>query len=471
MLRRGCRVVVLVLVTMASHAWLSSGTAGEAGGKNGRFITYDNGTALDTETQLMWMTRDFHNLEGRAPEDVKEATAWPDKMNRQRYGGYTDWRVPTTEEYQSVYTPEKPRRTYRGDPVGYPSVFADGGGLWYWTRELAPSGRTLEDLYTVHFGTGHLDQKTISDLGEPLVTYDPQASIRLVRFAPSKSHRIAVLKSRDLPPFNLVWAGFSVACRQHTSPYDTYDLRGTTDNAKSIIDSIMTAKYNFVVAIGPLAAQVVKTEVWDIPVIFVMDSNASHQDPPRTHATEVSIHIPIKMQLKTYQALLPAVQTIGVIYDPKKTGVMVSQAKAIGRTLGLLIRAASVASPEEVPAALRRLLGTIDALWLLPDDTVVKLEIFKFMALTTLEHKLPLLGLSDSYVVAGALAALSPDYIDLGRQACLMAKTIARERPKGAMIDVVPPTKINLSINLDVAQKLGLTIPQQIVESAYKVYK
>ena len=82
-----------------------------------------------------------------------------------------------------------------------------------------------------------------------------------------------------------------------------------------------------------------------------------------------------------------------------------------------------------------------------------------------------MLAFSDAFVETGALAALSPDYIDIGRQACQLARGIASDRLQLSAADVVPPEKINLSINLDVANKIGLTIPQEIVESAHKVYK
>jgi serine/threonine protein kinase len=74
----------------------------EIGKKTDRFIKYDNGTALDTRTGLMWMTKDFHTIEGREPKNWNDAIEWANKMNRESYGGYNDWRVPTVAEYQAV---------------------------------------------------------------------------------------------------------------------------------------------------------------------------------------------------------------------------------------------------------------------------------------------------------------------------------------------------------------------------------
>jgi uncharacterized caspase-like protein len=151
--------------------------------KVGRFIKYDNGTALDTKTNLMWMTKDFRNIEERAPEDGNEALAWVEKMNRQRYGGYNDWRVPTSEEYKTTYETNKSKITYEREPVGYPEVFEDGGGELFWSNELAGQlidsienmrfKRTLR-VYTFSFKSGRISPR---NTGEGQSHY----SIRLVR--------------------------------------------------------------------------------------------------------------------------------------------------------------------------------------------------------------------------------------------------------------------------------------------------
>lgn len=105
--------------------------------RDGRFLKQVNNTALDTTTKLMWMTKDFRNIEGRAPVDWDEAMTWAVKMNQQRYGGYSDWRIPTTKEYSALYDKKISRLSYKGGPVGYPEAFETGGGVWFWTAEEA----------------------------------------------------------------------------------------------------------------------------------------------------------------------------------------------------------------------------------------------------------------------------------------------------------------------------------------------
>ena len=106
-----CTISWLLLVAIVGVAGLTRAT-NAAEEKIGDFLKYANGTALDTRTNLMWMTQDFRNLEGRAPKNWDEAMAWVDKMNQQRYGGYSDWRVPTDAEYKALYDSRRSKRSY-----------------------------------------------------------------------------------------------------------------------------------------------------------------------------------------------------------------------------------------------------------------------------------------------------------------------------------------------------------------------
>jgi hypothetical protein len=72
--------------------------------RDGRFIAYDNGTVLDTVTNLMWAARDNGS-------DITWANA-KSYCETYRGGGYTDWRMPTLDEYAGLYDTSK---NYRSD--------------------------------------------------------------------------------------------------------------------------------------------------------------------------------------------------------------------------------------------------------------------------------------------------------------------------------------------------------------------
>ena len=76
-----------------------SASTGNETGRDGRFIAYDNGTVLDTQTNLMW-----------AAKDNGSNINWPDAKSyceNYRGGGYTDWRIPTQDELAKLYDKSK----------------------------------------------------------------------------------------------------------------------------------------------------------------------------------------------------------------------------------------------------------------------------------------------------------------------------------------------------------------------------
>lgn len=69
--------------------------------KDDRFITYDNGTVMDKKSSLMWAEKDNGaNINWQGAKSYCE---------NYRGGGYTDWRMPTTDELSGLYNANKSR--------------------------------------------------------------------------------------------------------------------------------------------------------------------------------------------------------------------------------------------------------------------------------------------------------------------------------------------------------------------------
>jgi len=109
--------------------------------------------------------------------------------------------------------------------------------------------------------------------------------------------------------------------------------------------------------------------------------------------------------------------------------------------------------------------GKADALWLLPDTTVVNPATIDLLLLSTLENKIPVLTFSDKYVEKGALLSLEVDAEDAGRQAGEMANRILA----GVAVQGIENEDARggiLTVNMIVAKKLGISINGNVIKHA-----
>ncbi len=279
---------------------------------------------------------------------------------------------------------------------------------------------------------------------------------------------IAIIKSHDINPYNQAISGFSETCSNNVTQYN---LGGNKARQSQVAEEIHTARPKLVLAVGLLAARMAKDMLRDFPILYVMVSTPKKYGLVGNNIAGISLNIPVESQFKTYKTLLPGLKTIGVIYDPEKTADLIRDAQTTGKKLGLQIVAVAVSSQKEVPDALRKLVGKVDTLWMIPDETVVTTESFKYFLVTTLENSLPFLAASDIFVEGGALASLNPDYADVGRQSCELAAALLNGQLQLSDLDEISPKRVHLSINLKTAKKIGLTLPRSVIDSAHVVYQ
>ena len=103
-------LVALMVVAVLTGTFMATkyATAGEKA-KDGRFIAYDNGTVLDTKTNLMW-----------AAKDNGKDISWADaKSYCENYsgGGFKNWRMPTKDELAGLYDTSKIYKATCGSDV------------------------------------------------------------------------------------------------------------------------------------------------------------------------------------------------------------------------------------------------------------------------------------------------------------------------------------------------------------------
>jgi putative ABC transport system substrate-binding protein len=220
--------------------------------------------------------------------------------------------------------------------------------------------------------------------------------------------------------------------------------------------SIRDGGSEMILAIGGDALSMAK-EVKHIPIVYTMVLNPLSRLSGEDNIRGVSMNIPPKQQLRALLRALPHVETLGLLYDPDRTGLFVREAHVAALGMGITLKAREIHSPKHAPSLIMDMRGKIDAFWMLPDITVITPQTVEFLVLFSLENTIPLLAFSEKYVELGAFMSTGIDAFDMGRQAGEIANRIV------AGVDVsnvhhAGARRLVVSTNLMVARKLGITV-------------
>jgi putative ABC transport system substrate-binding protein len=176
------------------------------------------------------------------------------------------------------------------------------------------------------------------------------------------------------------------------------------------------------------------------------------------------MNLPPEKQLNELLAALPAVNDIGLLYDPDQTGVFVQGVREAAVKRGVNLTATAVRSSRDIPLHLNNMKGKVSIFWMLPDITVITPETVESILLFSLENKVPILTFSEKYLEAGAMLSIGIDPFDIGCQAGEMAQKIFSGSGVigGQHVDA---RKALMSINLKIAGKLGINIDRKIIRN------
>jgi putative tryptophan/tyrosine transport system substrate-binding protein len=278
---------------------------------------------------------------------------------------------------------------------------------------------------------------------------------------------VAVIMSARVDAYEEALRGFKRSLRHRIVV--EYDMAGDFDRGRAILSEIKSkVKPDLIFAVGIWALQVVVGETTNIPVVYAMILN-----PPSIigagskNVTGASMNVPVEQTIHLFKQLGPQIRRLGVVFDRTKTGYLVSLADAIAREQGLQLITKEIRSPREAIPALDSLQEKrIDALWIVPDETILAPEVVQYMLLFSYRNKVPLLGLSERHAQMGALLSLSfASSEDIGRQAGELANSIL-EGKTAAEIPYTTARQVKLIVNLKTAQKLGIEIPKSIIAMA-----
>lgn len=281
--------------------------------------------------------------------------------------------------------------------------------------------------------------------------------------------KVAILQSSDITSYDETVKSFLDNLPSTFNQVNRFSLKGDLKNGSTIISEIRSLNVNIVVAVGLKAALVVRQDLPSVPSIFCMVLDPGKYRLTKSNMAGIALEIPFSNQMQLLQEVLPKVKRVGVLYNPKKSGRIVQTASAQAKGLGVELVPRIVSSEKEVPATLRAIVSQVDALWLVPDSTVLTPDSFQFLLQTTLEANIPVVGFSSDLVSKGALLSMHFRYEDVGKQAARLTKKFLNGHGFTPGV-IVPPESLRLAINLNTANFLNISVPPDVLTRFHEMY-
>jgi putative ABC transport system substrate-binding protein len=279
---------------------------------------------------------------------------------------------------------------------------------------------------------------------------------------------VAVVKSSDI----VAWRPAIDALRRVSAAHTIteYDLRNDRSTADSVI-ARLKGRGVIVVAMGPLAAQLVRSTLPETPLVFSMVQEPAKLGlTPGPTVTGVTFAIPVKNQLAAFRLVNPKGVRIGVIYKDENSGRSVEEAIKAASLLRVVMVTRAITSERDIPAALRSLLAgdeAIDALWIPPDPVLLGDDTRRFLLAEMFKAGRAVYGSSSGLVAEGALVSNGPDMVSIGEQVGeLVNRLAAGER---ARIELLVP-RAELVINKKIAGRLKIDVSADVLKAANKVF-
>lgn len=226
-------------------------------------------------------------------------------------------------------------------------------------------------------------------------------------------------------------------------------------------------KPDLIFSMGTNPTRIISDKYKDTPLVYTFVMNTEFTGK---NITSVEMDVPLMKQLHILSRISRRSRIIGIMYDPARSKILVEKyAKEIeGTEYRIVLK--QIHSVKEVYDGIRKMRDEIDCLLIIPDPTVYTANSTEDILLFSLREGLPVIGLSETYVKAGALFALSCSYKELGKRSGELAEKIFKgEAP--AAIPRAYMEKYELSLNLIVAQRLDIKIPDELLKGADHVYK
>ncbi len=294
-------------------------------------------------------------------------------------------------------------------------------------------------------------------------------------------HLIGISKIVSHPALDAVEQGIQdqLADMGYEVDYDLQNANGEVSTAASIANKFKSENVDIAVGIATPTAQALVNALKNTTVVFAAVTDpvsaglVESLDRSGPNVTGISDMTPVREQIEFLNRVTP-IRRLGHVYASSEANAvtLAEMAREACRELGIEFVESTVTNSAEVKQAAQTIAGRVDGMYVSTDNTVVS----ALSALTgvAMDNGIPVMSADPSSAEEfDVLAAWGFDYYKMGRATGrLIAELLEGADPAGIPTRfMTDPEDINLLINMDVAGRLGLSFPRDIVDSASTIVR
>ena len=268
-----------------------------------------------------------------------------------------------------------------------------------------------------------------------------------------------------------------VAGEEGNTEFVLYNPQRDAASGALMASRIAEARPDLILTIATGASQIMSRETETIPIVITAVTSPEGADlvesneRPGRNVTGVSDLTPVALQIDLITRLLPQARVVGLVYNAGEINsvIQANMARdAIRATDGLYYVVGNVTGTADIADVVQSIVGQVDVIYIPTCNTVA--GAYPIVIMTAEEAGIPVVAGEAAAVRVGALATEGIDYYLLGRQTADMAATILRGEGVPATMPIQwqqePGT---LSINTATAARLGIQIPQAMLDTAGEI--
>ncbi|MCM3357204.1 ABC transporter substrate-binding protein [Psychrobacillus sp. FSL K6-4046] len=286
----------------------------------------------------------------------------------------------------------------------------------------------------------------------------------------SKTYNIGVTQIAEHPSLNAAYDGFKKALEDAgiEAEYEFQNAQGDGNNNTTIATNLVSSNVDLIFANSTGSAQAALSATQDIPIVFTSVTDAvgaelveSMEKPGGNVTGTIDSHPDaIANTMKFLKEELGATK-VGMVFNSgeQNSRSQVDSVKELLEDMDMTVVEASVATTADVKQATESLIGKVDSMYIITDNTVV--SALESVISVANENKIPVMVGEFDSVKRGGLGAYGFEYFDIGYEAGQMAVKILKGESKPADIPVQVPQKLKLIMNKETADTIGVDIKDE----------